>query len=222
MALQRSRRERAPAPNERKARGRGHERRGEILAAAKDLFMAQGFETVTTRKLADHAGISQTGLYVYFKNKEEILDALCHVTFEKLTDQLCALAEVTEPGPALLSGLMRGYIEFGLDHPDEYQLAFMVSHGVVRHHDKDLSRPIEQQPPGLQAFLMFREQIARLVEAGVVRPADPTLMTQTIWAAVHGVVALFLARPYFPWVDRETLITTLIETLCAGLRAEER
>ena len=48
-------------------------RGGEILTAAKQLFMSEGYETVTTRQLAERVGISQTGLYVYFKNKEEIL-----------------------------------------------------------------------------------------------------------------------------------------------------
>ena len=46
----------------RKARGHGHERRSEILSAAKQLFISEGYETVTTRQLAERVGLSQTGL----------------------------------------------------------------------------------------------------------------------------------------------------------------
>ncbi len=52
---------RPPAPP-RKPRGHGHERRSEILTAAKQLFISEGYETVTTRQLAERVGISQTGL----------------------------------------------------------------------------------------------------------------------------------------------------------------
>ena len=53
----------------RKARGSGHERVGEILEAARELFLQHGVEGVSTRQIATRVVISQTALYVYFKNK---------------------------------------------------------------------------------------------------------------------------------------------------------
>src|SRR5262245_65030778 len=84
MKKKQTRRQSALAARQRKSRGLGHERRDEILAAAKELFIAEGYETVTTRKLAESAALSQTSLYVYFKSKEEIMDALCRATFAQL------------------------------------------------------------------------------------------------------------------------------------------
>jgi hypothetical protein len=82
---------------------------------------------------------------------------------------------------------------------------------------RDLSLPFDEQGPGLQAFLLFREQVVRLVESGAMRRMDPTVAAQTIWMACHGLAALLIARPGFPWADRQKLIDTLVETLLRGL-----
>jgi AcrR family transcriptional regulator len=205
-------------PRRRKPRGFGHERYDEILSAAKELFIADGFETVTTRKLAKRVGLSQTGLYVYFENKEEILDALCKRTFSRLGERLRQVAADKPASLDLFRRLAEGYIEFGLENPDEYVLTFMVGHGPSQDRQlKDLSLPCENQGPGMQAFLLFREQMARLADAGLLKPIDLTLATQTVHMAMHGVVALLIARPGFAWGDRQLLVDTLIDTLISGL-----
>jgi len=58
--------------SQRKPKGSGQERRDEIIAAAKQLFMTEGFAKVTTRAIAEKAGLSQTGVYLYFPAKEDI------------------------------------------------------------------------------------------------------------------------------------------------------
>ena len=205
-------------PRQRKPRGFGHERYDEILTAAKELFIAEGFATVTTRKLATRVGLSQTGLYVYFKNKEEILDALCKRTFSRLGERLRQVATAAPPSLDLFRRLVEGYIEFGIENPDEYVLTFMVGGGVAKPADaRDLSLPFEDQGPGMQAFLLFREQLAKLADAGILKSLDPTLATQVVHMAMHGVVALLIARPHFAWDSKQTLVETLIETLISGL-----
>jgi AcrR family transcriptional regulator len=203
---------------QRKPRGLGHERYEEILAAAKELFIAEGFATVTTRKLAMRVGLSQTGLYVYFKNKEEILDALCKRTFSRLGERLRQAAADAPPSLELFRRLVEGYIAFGIENPDEYALTFMVGGEPANAaRAKDLSLPFEDQGPGMQVFLMFREQLGRLADARVLKPLDATLATQVVHMAMHGVVALLIARPHFAWDSRQRLVDTLIDTLVSGL-----
>jgi AcrR family transcriptional regulator len=203
----------------RKPRGQGHERRAEILAAAKAMFIAEGYATVTTRKLAERVGISQTGLYVYFQSKEEILYALSQATFAKLGEALRTAIEGVAPGPELLRRLARAYIEFGLANRDEYELTFMASDAPLKpfHEDKDLTRPFDQQGVGLQAYLIVAEQVRRLQAAGAIAEPDPAIATQTIWVALHGLVALLIARSGFPWADTRLLTDSLVETLVRGL-----
>ena len=49
------------------------------------------------------------------------------------------------------------------------------------------------------------------------RSGDARTTAQALWAGCHGVVALVITKPYFDWVERETLVTTLLEGLFAGL-----
>src|ERR1700739_2071124 len=113
------------SPRTRKPRGQGHERRPEILAAAKQLILAEGEAGFTTRKLAAQVGLSQTGLYVYFKSREEIFDALCRESFAALAADFRAVEASIPPGRERLRALGRAYIGFGLAHPNEYRITFM-------------------------------------------------------------------------------------------------
>ena len=73
----------------RKRRGEGHTRRDEILVAAKELFLRDGYQATTIRRIADVVGVSAPALYLYFKDKDAIMLALCDQTF-------CSLIEVME------------------------------------------------------------------------------------------------------------------------------
>ena len=88
----------------------------------------------------------------------------------------------------MLKRLLHGYIAFALANADEYQLTFMVTHASLKHHEeKKLDRPAEEQPVALQVFLTFRDQVAKLIADGVLRPVDATVTTQMLWGALHGL-----------------------------------
>src|SRR3954464_15337187 len=68
----------------RKAKGDGHLRRAEILEAAERIFIAEGYEGATIRKIADEVGVSSTALYMHFQDKACILLEICQNTFQNL------------------------------------------------------------------------------------------------------------------------------------------
>jgi AcrR family transcriptional regulator len=70
--------------SERKRRGQGASRRGEILDAAKRLFLTEGFERATIRKIAAAVGVSSAALYLYFPDKGAILRGIAESTLETL------------------------------------------------------------------------------------------------------------------------------------------
>ena len=78
----------AALPGGRKRRGEGYTRRDEILLAAKELFLEEGYDSTTIRKIADRVGISAPALYLYFRDKEALLLALCDQTFGHLLDEI--------------------------------------------------------------------------------------------------------------------------------------
>ena len=151
------------APERRKARGCGHERREEILASARALFLEHGAQNVSTRLIAAHRRNFQTCLYVYFKNKDEMLDALVDVSLRKLGAALDAVnARFADPVEFLRANL-REYIRFGLGHPDEYRLAFMLRDG--RRRGGERARPV-----GDALFNVLQSRIEQGVAAEVRCP----------------------------------------------------
>src|SRR5881409_3586168 len=103
---------------ERKARER-EELKQQILDAARELFVREGYENVSMRKIADKIEYSPATIYTYFQDKDEILDCLCEETFLQLhTHKLAAVHKMQGDTLEALRTGMETYIRFGLDHPD--------------------------------------------------------------------------------------------------------
>ena len=77
-----------PVRSARKAKGDGHLRSIEILEAAERIFVADGYEGATIRKIADEVGVSSTALYMYFQDKSQIMLEICVHALEELYHQL--------------------------------------------------------------------------------------------------------------------------------------
>jgi AcrR family transcriptional regulator len=208
----------ADPPRTRKPRGQGHERHAEILAAAKAMFLADGYEAFTTRKLAARVGLSQTGLYVYFKSKEELLDAVCRQSFMALGEEFRRAVAAAGEGLSRLRALGLAYIQFGLAHPDEYRLTFLEGPGLKKMHTAD-EVAAGHTGAGSNVFLIIHSELGRLAEAGKLRPVDLTVATHTVWFGLHGLVSIFIARPGYLRAEREALIEDLLDSLEQGLRA---
>jgi AcrR family transcriptional regulator len=201
----------------RKPKGSGSERRAEILAAAKALFASEGFASVTTRALAAKAGLSQTGLYIYFATKEDILRAISEETHDAMTAAFeQAVAGAGSPRDKLRR-LIRAYVEFGLGHPADYQLTFTVGPEALGPLEKDFSKPADAQEPGARSFMRFGELLADLAGPDLLGSLSPLAATQILWFVGHGAVSLLISRPDFPWADRKTLIDGLERLVLNGL-----
>src|ERR1700733_14616926 len=86
----------------RKRKGEGLQRRAEILDAAKQLFVEEGYAATTIRRIAAKLGVSSTALYVYFPDKDATLVEICDVTFAGLIAELDEVRRnATDPLDAL-------------------------------------------------------------------------------------------------------------------------
>jgi AcrR family transcriptional regulator len=192
------------SPQKPRARRQPAERlRREILDAARELFVAEGYQSVSLRKIACRIGYTPMSIYLHFRDKAEILDCICEETFTGFREAGERLDLSSLPPRERLEAGLRNYIEFGLAHPHHYQLTFMTPLD-------DPERLARRRQIGRDAF----ERLRRLVEACVGearRPGfDVDAASQAIWAAAHGVTSLLIARPDFPWVERERLIGTVL------------
>ena len=198
----------------RKPKGQGAERREEILDAALTLFGQKGVHAVSTRQIAELAGISQPALYAYFATKDEIAAELCVRAFAILAERMAEARVDFAPTAECFERCLRVYIDFGLDQPDAYRVAFMLEKSVDGSFlEKTGGRPMEA---GKEVFATFVEVVGELHAAGLLNGDDVNAATQSLWAGLHGLVSLLIARPEFPWADREVLIATHVAMLRRG------
>jgi AcrR family transcriptional regulator len=187
--------------------------RQEILDAASELFVRDGFENVSMRRIADRIEYSPTTIYLYFKDKAELLEQVCHETFGRLSRILGKIME--QPGDPLYR-LKRGltaYIEFGIANPHHYRATFMMP--VPEGFKKEkLTQP---DSPGMQAFGFLRRCLGDCIRADKLEVKDIELASQTLWAGIHGITSLLITHQHFPWVGREKVIHSVVDTLVAGI-----
>ena len=112
----------------RAARGQGEALRGEILAAARDLLAETGNQdAVSVRAVAERVGVTTPSIYLHFKDKDDLLDAVCAEVFEALGVALGEAAALDGTPVERLMAEGRAYVRFALDKPEHYRLAFMIS-----------------------------------------------------------------------------------------------
>jgi AcrR family transcriptional regulator len=199
---------------ERKARQRKFLRQ-EILDAASELFVREGFENVSMRRIADKIEYSPTTIYLYFKDKAELLESVCHETFGRLIQRLAKIMDQPgDPVERLRRGL-HAYIEFGLENPHHYRATFMmpIPEGF------DPKKFTKQDSPGMQAFDFLRRCVYDCISAGRLRVKDAELASQVLWSGIHGVTSLLITHEHFPWVGRDKVIRATLDTLVQGLSA---
>jgi AcrR family transcriptional regulator len=189
--------------------------RQEILDAASELFVRDGYENVSMRRIAEKIEYSPTTIYLYFKDKAELLEQVCKETFGRLVQRLSKILEQPgDPVERLKRGLIT-YIEFGLENPHQYRATFMMP--IPEGFDK--TKYHQADAPGMQAFSFLTRGIAECVKAGKLPKLDAELAGQTLWAGIHGITSLLIIHEVFPWVGREKVIHSTVDTLVAGLGA---
>jgi AcrR family transcriptional regulator len=198
----------------RKARGAGHLRRGEILDAAERLFIAEGCEGATIRKIADAVGVSPTALYIHFPDKATILGEISKRTLQQLLARNRELAAQPQDAATRARLMLEAYMRWGLAHPNAYQLDYSaprpLSADMWSEDTVDLS---------VQCYEVFADVVREIGAQGRLRVGAAETAAQAFWMGCHGVVALICARPNFRWADTEELIATTLEALMRGLVA---
>ena len=186
------------------------ELRSIILNAAQEMFIGEGFEAFSMRRLAERVGYSPASIYMHFENKEALFQTLVEKSFQGLVQAQAAAGGSGDLGP--LDSLTRGlhtYVRFGLDHPNEYRLAFLMPSGV------------SPAQAASTAFESLRRRVDVCIQGGLFRLKNAELAAQALWAAVHGVTALLIVKPNFPWVERESLIRQVIHNALQGMVVPE-
>jgi AcrR family transcriptional regulator len=196
-------------PRERRSAEKAALRR-EIMDVAAELFGTEGYENVSMRKIAQRIGYTPMTIYLYFKDKNDLLDCICEEAFTQLYRALERLKASHKDASEVLRDTIKGFIEFALNHPHHYRATFLAptrAQGSMPRRDAVRLRTRE----------LLRELVANFVGASATTE-EIEIATQIVIVAGNGFSALTVANPDFPWSPRSRVIEGLVETIARGLK----
>jgi AcrR family transcriptional regulator len=196
----------------RKAKGDGHLRRAEILRAAERIFVAEGYEGATMRKIADEVGVSSTCLYMHFRDKDEILLEISTTAMEDLLARSNEIACRPVDPVERIRMMLSAYVEFALGNPNAYRLVFCAS----ALPGADQRREVTQRL-GARIAESNRAVVTEIAAQGRLKLGDPKMVHQAIWTACHGLVSLMITKPNVDWAPAEDVTRVLIDGLLFGV-----
>jgi AcrR family transcriptional regulator len=201
---------------ERQERDREAVRRA-ILDAARELFVAEGFQNVSIRKIAERIEYSPAAIYGYFPSKDDIFFALAEEGFRLLgnpasvrEDPLLANASRVERLRAIFWRLY----EFSREQPQYFALMFM-ERSVPR-----ISREYERFALARTRKQQITAAIQACIDSGELpRSVKPLVAIRVVMAGLLGIAAMRLSERLAPGENADDLAADALDVALAGLRS---
>lgn len=188
-----------------------------IMEEARKLFVAKGYDAVTMRDIARATQYTASALYYHFKDKAELMMAICSEDFLQLA-QVFQSVLVHENPLDNIKSMGLAYAHFALANPSHYRLMFM-SKGPV---SLKMESALQQGDPNQDAYAALHHFVNLAHQQGLLREGsdDTHLIAQTFWAGVHGMVSLALDKgeeDWIPWASLEQRLDLMTDTLRRGM-----
>lgn len=166
----------------------------DILRVTAEIVEEKGARNLALLEVARRLGYTRPTIYLYYKNKDELLQATIDRAFESFADA----QDVSEERRAPVSALRRrvaAYLDWGIEHPEMYRLMFesptekTVDAERATARRRWLERDRELMRRVFDAFPEERRPSLDLVEAG-------------LWGTAHGLVSLIISGRMFGELGR--------------------
>jgi len=164
--------------------------RNRILEAAKKLFVQQGYEATSLRKIAKEIEFSPTTIYIYYKDKNDIIYALHQEGFNMLREKFKVLMLVEAPFERL-KAIGKIYIEFAILNPEFYQVMFIMKEPM---DFIESSCAQEVWPEGEKVFDFLVQTILECQTQGYFKELPARLVALQAWTSVHGLASLYISQ----------------------------
>lgn len=191
--------------------------RQRIMEEGRKLFAEKGYDAATMRDVAKATQYTASALYYHFKDKAELMRAICSEDFLGLASRFQAAMTSANPLDNI-KNLGRAYAQFALDYPNHYRLMFMTNYalGPTAEDEHRMGDPSQDAYAGLHQLVVLA------MEQGLIRPelTDTHAIAQTFWGGVHGVITLQLDKGcdhWVPWADIHARIDLMSEALRRGI-----
>jgi len=201
---------------ERQERDREAVRRA-ILDAARELFVAEGFQNVSIRKIAERIEYSPAAIYGYFPSKDDIFFSLAEEGFRLLGDPADVRADpalMNAPPLDRIRAVFWRLYTFSRDQPQYFALMF-VERSVPR-----ISREYERFAFARDCKQRIIEELRLCIESGdLPATVDPHIAMRALMVGVLGVALLNLSERLLPGENPDLLAADVLNLTLAGLRS---
>jgi AcrR family transcriptional regulator len=192
-----------------------------IMDAAREIFVEEGYESVTMRRIADKIEYSATAIYSHFKDKDALIRAITYADFKALTDKLHEVGDELDP-VSRMRRIAHLYVDFGVNNPNQYRQIFMSSSGPL--YDEEFREDVRGDPDKDAYAWIIKVMSDALRRGSIAIPEGKLeLYAQTLWSAFHGIVALHIGLQGETWVEWATMeerVDLLFNLIMAGIMRE--
>jgi AcrR family transcriptional regulator len=162
-----------------------------IADAARELYLHEGTQGFSMRKVADRVGVSAPAIYRHYRNKNELLNEIVIEGLRILEEYLRPALDA--PGPyERLKQLTDNYLAFALEQPQYFDFAFLLPNREIEPVASEIARP------DWTTFRMAVEQVGECMAQGIFEADDPLETSIAVWAGVHGLVTLYRTGRFGP------------------------
>ncbi|MQA90995.1 MAG: TetR family transcriptional regulator [Gemmatimonas sp.] len=187
--------------------------RNATLDASRVLLVQEGYKQLSMRKIAAAVGCSVSSIYLYFANKDQLVHALIDEGFQRWYEVVVEAASVPEPPLQRLAIHCRRYIQWGLEHPEFYEIMYMLHPPTMARFPRELFRRAARSMDLVTRLVQeCAPELQRSEEESRVR-------AHVVWAILHGVVTTILAERLDIRLDREAYIETSIQAAVDTIRS---
>lgn len=184
-----------------------------ILSAARDLFVAEGYASVSIRKIAERIEYSPAAIYSYFASKDDIFLALAEEGFHRLDEKVQSAMKTGDPLEDVRANWWAFY-EFAQEQPAYFQLMFV---------DRSVPR-ITQEWEGFeflqQMLTNAQAAIQKAIDAGQLpKTLNPNVAMHMLWAALIGPAVVGIRHRLASGEDYDALARDVLNATIAGLQA---
>lgn len=187
--------------------------REHMLEAARTLFVTEGYDRVSMRKIAARIGYTPTTIYLYFTNKSEILHCLAEEMYQKLFHAFERARQKELSPVAALKRILDACVDFGLEDPDRYRIGFMVATDLW----PERADQMRKDSIALRVYTALLDLVRAVMKDKRPSRMEVEAAAQSVWAAVHGLTSLLLTYASFPWAHKEALKDKVVEVAVAGI-----
>jgi AcrR family transcriptional regulator len=159
--------------------------RDHILKCACALYLSDGIDGFSMRKLAKCVGCTAPALYRHYESKEEVIGDVISEAYRLFTRYLYRALEGRSPAERfVMAG--RSYVAFAMEQPALYEIIYMPSEILGR---SSVESVVADQACAIGQF--WTDRVREMMDAGYLKEGDPHRVANTLWAHAHGMISIY-------------------------------